>query len=138
MKIKEYINKKLTQKCINETMCLLKNEFTISYGESFVTADEMLFQQHQQYAEILYNLLDYYKDKNLELCELVLGVTSQFGEKVKRYNKNSTSFLKEDECIRLLFPQVIKNKIDMLNKKMEKDKKAEVNGFAKKIDVFVK
>lgn len=138
MKIKEYINKKLTQKCIKETMQLLKNEYTIPYGRDYVTADEMIFQQNQRYAEIMYNLLDYYKDKNVELCDFILGVTSQFGERIKRYNENSSSLLKEDESIRILLPTVIKSKVDTLNEKMEKDKKNNIDSTANKFDEFIK
>ncbi len=138
MKIKEYINKKLTQKYIKETMQLLKNEYTIPYGRDYVTADEMIFQQNQRYAEIMYNLLDYYKDKNVELCDFILGVASQFGERIKRYNENSSSLLKEDESIRILLPTVIKSKVDALNEKMEKDKKANLDSTANKFDEFIK
>ena len=138
MKIKEYINKRLTKKSIKETMKLLENEYSIPYGSSYITADELIFQQNQQYAEIMYNLLDYYKDKNLELCEFILGVTAQFGEKVKRYNENSSSLLKEDESIRIILPTVIKNKIKALNEKMLNDKEAEINNIASKFDEFVK
>ena len=97
-----------------------------------------IHKENQQYAEIMLHLLDYYKDKDIELCNVVLDIISKYGEKTFRIPPFAESFMSKQQIVRVILPESIKEKLNNLKLKLDKDKENDINKEANLLDNFTK
>lgn len=133
----KFINKKITQSRIKSVMPLLQNEYCMSYS-AFCSANDKIYKENQEYAEIMYHLLDYYKDKDIELCHAILDIISKYGKELPRYDEFAQSYLSKKQTICLVLPESIKEKLNNLKLKLDKDKENDINKEANFLGNFTK
>ena len=133
--------KKITQKRIKSVRELLLNEISMSYERDLfdeINEQNEIHKENQQYAEIMLHLLDYYKDKDIELCNVVLDIISKYGEKTFRIPPFAESFMSKQQIVRVILPESIKEKLNNLKLKLDKDKENDINKEANLLDNFTK
>ncbi len=141
MNLKGFIGKKITQKRIKSVRELLLNEISMSYERDWydeINKQNDIHKDNQQYAEIMLHLLDYYKDKDIELCNVVLDIISEYGERTFRIPPFAESFMSKQQVIRVILPENIKEKLNDLKLKLDKDKENDINNVDSSLDSFTK
>lgn len=137
MKLKGFISKKITQKRIKSVRELLLNEISMSYERDWfdeINKQNEIYKENQQYAKIMIHLLDYYKDKDIELCNVILNIISEYGEKTFRIPPFAESFMSKQQVIRVILPENIKEKLNGLKLKLDKDKENDIIKTSNKKD----
>ena len=136
MNIVEKFKERKRLKGIKETVYLLKNECGIKYDNPF--ADSVIYRSGQRYAERMYEILEYYKTKNPQICEAVMRVIDKYGKIGQRIDYKKQMGHRLTSTIQLIIPEEIGLKINKIYNKMTDDKKAELNEFANKLDELAK
>ena len=125
---------KIKQHRENERIKLIKrllyNEYDLPYTTP-LTATEKLFAGSQPYAKIMYDCIDYYEGKENDIINIIREILSEYGTHTYRY---SSSVKLEKEVIQLNLPDVIKAKLDELDKKLGNDKQKDLNTLVTKLD----
>ena len=136
MKLAEKIKDKKRLKKIKETVGLLKNECNIVYDNMF--AEDAIYKSGQRYAEMMVEILEYYKTKNTQICEAVMLVVDKYGEQDQRLDMDKPRYARLTGVIRLIIPEEIGLKVKQMHNKMIKDKQADQTAFANKLDELAK
>ena len=136
MNIVERFKERKRLKGIKETVNLLKNECGIEYDNPF--ADSAIYRSGQRYAEKMYQILEYYKTKNPQICEAVMLVIDRYGKQDQRLDMSKPRYYRMTSVIQLIIPEEIGLKINKIYNKMTNEKKAELNEFANKLDEMAK
>lgn len=89
MGIKREIKRLCKLKTIYWYMDLLKAEYTTPYDLSILDRNVM-YENSQKYAKMLCEILEYYKSRNLLVCDAVIKFISKYGEVESRRDPKQT------------------------------------------------
>ncbi len=130
MKLLEKIRQHRENERIKLIKRLLYNEYDLPYTTP-LTVTEKLFASSQPYAKIMYDCIDYYEGKENDIINIIREILSEYGTHTYRY---SSSVKLEKEVIQLNLPDVIKAKLDELDKKLGNDRQKDLNTLVTKLD----
>ena len=130
MKIVEKIRQHRENERIKLIKRLLYNEYDLPYSQPLMVT-EKLYASSQPYAKIMYDCIDYYETKQGDMVNLIREIIAEYGTHTYRYS-NAVSL--EKEVIQLNLPDVIKAKLDELDKKLGSDKQKDLDTLVTKLD----